>query len=109
MSTKNKQIVTSFIDEIWNQAQLTKIGNYIPPDFADYSLPAALPANKEGLKLWITGTGKAFEHKTIIEEMVCEGNRVMLKIKMLMKHIGKWRAIEPTGTEIYAIGYSFYA
>lgn len=105
MDTNNKKIVTNFIEDIWNQNQFGKIEEYIHPDFVDHSLPDTLPANKEGLKLWIKETGKSFDHKTVIEEMVCEENKVMVKIRMHLKHTGTWRSIEPTGIELHTFGY----
>lgn len=106
--TKNKTIVADFIENVWNLEQLEKIEDYISLNFVDHSLPPFLPANKEGMKSWIIGTGKSFEHKTIVEEMLGEGNRVMLKFKMKMKHIGVWRGIEPTYFEISTVGYRYY-
>lgn len=108
MNLENKSIVTNFIEEIWNQNQFEKIDNYLSIDFVDHSLPPTLPGNKDGMKLWIIGTCKSFEHKTIIDDIVCEDNKVMLKIKMQMKHIGVWRKIEPTHFEITTVGYRFY-
>ena len=83
----------------------TKIDTYIHTDFIDHSLPPLLPTTKEGLIRWITITGESFNHKTILEEIVGESNKVIIKIKMYLTHIGKWRDIEPTGAEVYAIGY----
>jgi predicted SnoaL-like aldol condensation-catalyzing enzyme len=105
MNTNNKQIVTNFIEGIWNQSQFDKLDSYIHPGFSDYSLPPVLPPNKEGLKLWILGTSKAFEHTTTIAEMVSEEDNVMIKIIMRLKHIGAWRNIEPAGAEVFAVGY----
>ncbi len=68
-------LVTNSIDIIWNKRRFSELGDFIHPAFVDHSLPPALPANVEGLKLWITGTGTSFEHKTLIEEHVSEGNR----------------------------------
>lgn len=107
MNSKSKEIAINFIEEIWNRNQFDKLNNYIHPQFTDHSLPPALPKTIEGLKLWIIGTGNSFKHKTIIEEIVSEDNKVILKIKMLLKHIGKWRDIEPTGVEIVAVGYRY--
>lgn len=89
MRIPNKVIVSFFfIEEIWNRNQFDKLDSYLHAAFTDHSLPPTLPANKEGLKLWIMGTCKAFENKTVIQDMVCEDNKVMVRIKMLMKHIG---------------------
>lgn len=108
MNSENKTIITNFIEDIWNKNQFDKIGQYISPNFIDHSLPPNLPADKEGMKRWIIGTGKSFEHTTIIEDMVCENNKVMLKFKMHMKHIGAWRGIEPTCYEVSTVGYRYY-
>jgi predicted SnoaL-like aldol condensation-catalyzing enzyme len=108
MDLENKSIVTNFIEEIWNQNQFEKIDNYLSADFIDHSLPPAFPANRDGMELWISGTGKSFEHKTIIDEIVCEGNKVMFKMRMQLKHIGVWRGIEPTYFEISTVGYRYY-
>lgn len=108
MNTTNKSIVFNFIEEIWNQQQFEKIDSYIAPNFIDHSLPPTLPANKQGMKGWIIGTGKSFEHKTIIDDIVCEDNKVMIKITMQLKHIGVWRDIEPTFLEISTVGYRYY-
>lgn len=105
---ENKTIVTNFVEKIWNQNQLEEIDNYVSADFIDNSLPPALPADKEGMKLWIIGTGKSFEHKTIIDDIVCEEDKVMLKMRMQLKHIGVWRGIEPTHFEISTVGYRYY-
>src|ERR1700710_1259299 len=104
----NKNLVVNFIDTIWNQGQFDEINNFIHPAFVDHSLPPAFPSNVEGLKLWITTTGKSFQHKSLIEEQVTEGNKSMIKFRMHLKHIGAWREIEPTGAEISAVGYRFF-
>jgi predicted ester cyclase len=71
-------------------------------------LPPNLPASIEGLKSWIMATGKSFEHKTVIEAIVAEDDKVMVKIKMQMKYIGIWRNIKPTLAEIPTMGYRYY-
>jgi len=105
MSTQNKSIVLDFIEEIWNNNRFDKLDSFIHPSFKDYSLSEPLLGSHAGLEMWVRETGKSFEHRTIIEESACEGNTVILRIKMLLKHIGKWRDIEPTGAEITTVGY----
>lgn len=108
MNTKNKSIIANFIEEIWNQQLLDNISHYIADGYVDHSLPPSFPINMEGTKLWIIETGKSFKHHTTIEEMLCENDKVMLKIRMHLIHIGSSRNIEPTSLEISTIGYRFY-
>jgi len=108
MNLVNSSIVKNFIEDIWNQNQFEKLDDYLSSNFIDHSLPPNLPADKEGMTQWINATGKSFEHTTVIDDMVCEGDKVMLKIHMVLKHIGVWRGIEPTHFEISAVGYRYY-
>jgi len=108
MNSENKSIVMGFINEIWNQRQFEKIDNYVSTNFIDHSLPPNLPLDKHGMKDWIIATGHSFEHETIVDEIVGEDDKVMLKITMRLKHIGSWRGIEPTHFEISTIGYRYY-
>ncbi|MDQ3292516.1 MAG: ester cyclase [Bacteroidota bacterium] len=108
MQTPVKTLISGFIDQIWNNQNFQKIDNFLHPDFKDNSLPPALPANQEGTQKWILATSASFEHQTIIEDLVTEGEKSIAKIKMKLKHIGVWRHLEPTGLEAQATGYRFF-
>jgi len=108
MKAKNKITVGAFIKDIWNGNRFDQIEKYLADDFTDHSLPPPLPANKDGLIQWITATGKSFNHQTLIEHMVAEDDKVMIKIAIQLEHIGPWRDIEPTGLKISAVGYRFF-
>lgn len=67
-----------------------------------------LPASADGLKSWILSTGKSFSHHSVIEAILGEGDEVMIKIRIQLKHIGIWRGIEPLGAEVSAVGYRYF-
>lgn len=108
MQTDIKRITRNFIKEVWNEQKFQKIEKYLHPQFADKSLPPGLPENKVGLRIWIGRTGQSFKHKTIIEEIVHEGDKVILKVNLHLKHIGNWRGIEPSGKEIVTSGFRYF-
>lgn len=109
MENKEIKILTnSFIQEIWNEEKMEKIGTYLHCDYVDHSLPASFPRNAEGLLHWIKATSLSFEHNTTVEAQVTEDDQTMLKIKMNLKHMGKWRDIEPTGASVSVVGYRYY-
>jgi predicted SnoaL-like aldol condensation-catalyzing enzyme len=103
-----RQLIANFIEDIWNQQQLNKIERYLHPDYMDHSLPAPLTPDRAGLSKWIQATNQSFSHRTLIEDQVTEGNKSIIKIKMMMTHIGTWRGIEPTGAQVSTVGYRFY-
>jgi len=105
---ENSKLVQQFIEEIWNKRSFEMLDTLLHPSFADHSLSPTLTPDKEGLKKWIHATGVSFEHETIIEDQVVENDRVIVRIKMKLKHIGVWRSIEPTGIEVDTTGYRYF-
>ncbi|GAB4020401.1 ester cyclase [Spirosoma koreense] len=103
-----KQVTTRFIEDVWNQQRYDKLGEYLHPDYVDHSLPAALSADGIGLMKWIQATSQSFSHQTLIEDQITEGNKTILKVKLIMTHIGAWRGIGPTGAQVTTSGYRFY-
>ena len=104
----NSILVQHYIDQIWNNKAFEKLGRFLHPDFIDYSLSPLFSSDQEGTKKWIISTGVSFEHNTIIEDQVTEDEKSMVKIRMNLKHIGKWRGIEPTGINLHTTGYRFF-
>lgn len=105
---ENSILVADFINQIWNNRAFEKLDSFLHTDFKDYGLPPTLSPDKEGTKKWIIGTGVSFEHHTIIEDQVTEGDKSIVKIRMNLKHISVWRGIDPTGIEIHSIGYRYF-
>lgn len=103
-----KRVVNNFIEEIWNQQRYDKLDDYLHPEYIDHSLPTPLSPDRTGLREWIQATSLSFSHRTLIEDQVSEGNKIILKIKMLMTHIGAWRGIDPVGAQVSTGGYRFY-
>lgn len=105
---ENSTLIQDFIIQIWNNRAFEKLDEFLHPDFKDYSLPPLISSDKEGTKKWILNTGISFEHNTVIEDQVTEGDQSIVKIRMNLKHIGTWRDIAPTGINLYAIGYRHF-
>lgn len=103
-----KQVAINFIEEVWNQQQYDRLDDYLHPNYVDHSLPKALSPNRSGLLNWIQATSASFSHRTLIEDQVTEDNKTILKVKLLMTHIGSWRGIDPTGVQVSTAGYRFY-
>jgi predicted SnoaL-like aldol condensation-catalyzing enzyme len=108
MHTDNQKIVVQFIDQIWNKSNFDALDVYLHPAYTDHSLPPALSPDRLGMQTWILATSASFDHRTVIEDQVTEGDKTMIKIRMELKHTGIWRNIPPTGKEIRTTGYRFY-
>jgi predicted SnoaL-like aldol condensation-catalyzing enzyme len=102
---ENSKLVKEFIEQIWNNKNFGKIDTFLHPEFKDHSLPLQFASDKAGTIKWIKQTANSFIHKTNIEDQVTEGEKSIIKISMDLKHIGQWREIEATGTDIKTTGY----
>jgi predicted ester cyclase len=100
-----KEIVSSFIERVWNLGQLEELEHYLSADFVDYSLPKGFGNDLQATRRWILATGKSFQHRTSIEDIIAEDNKVFVRITMTLKHTGDWRSYPATGKEIVTTGY----
>ncbi len=102
---KHKAVVRGFIDAAWNRRDFAGLELYFHEHYADHSLPEGFPAGSEGTLRWIEATSAAFRHQTVIEDMVCEGDRLMIRVRMELEHTGEWRGIPATGRQLSIGGY----
>jgi len=105
MHMENSALIISYIDEIWNQRRFDKLDQFLHEEFSDHSLPPSFPQGKEGLKKWIEATSDAFEHQTIIEDQVTEGDKSIIRVSMELKHTGTWRNYPATGKTVRTKGF----
>src|SRR5579859_3431879 len=102
------QIVANFIEDVWNKRSLHLAEAYLHPDFIDHSLPRELTPDTEGLKKWVALTSASFEHHTVIEDQVTEGDKSIVKVILQVKHTGTWRGIPATLKEVSVAGYRLF-
>ena len=102
------QLVQEYMELIWNQQRFDQLPRLLHPAFHDHSLPPAFATTAAGVQAWVASTSTAFEHHTIIDEQVTEGEKSMLKIRMRLIHIGEWRNIPATGHTVEAVGYRYF-
>ncbi|HEX2606725.1 MAG TPA: ester cyclase [Flavisolibacter sp.] len=105
---QHADLVSQFIRLGWNERNFDKWAELIHPAYTDRSLPASFPPTSSGTIAWIGATGASFEHHTAIEAMVAQADKVMIKVRMQLKHTGTWRGIAPTGKEISTTGYRYF-
>ncbi|MBC9931226.1 ester cyclase [Chitinophaga qingshengii] len=103
--SEQKDLVTRFIQTVWNNGDTSRLQDFLHPDFKDYSLPEGMPTGISGLQQWVDLTHTSFVPLTIIEEHLAEPGHCMVRISMQMKHTGLWRGIPPTGLTAVTTGF----
>jgi predicted ester cyclase len=96
---RNKTLVRSFIEEIFNQHNLPSIGKYFGQNSVDGS-PQAGKGGK-GFEQFLIALFKAFpDIHTTIEHIVAENNLVMVFLNGSGTHKGEFRGVQPTNKEV---------
>src|SRR5439155_10157952 len=102
-SDRNKEVVRA-VEEAWDRQDLDSLDQHFAPDF-DNSASAVpgLPAGLEGAKMAHAGSMRSFPDRKIhIEELLAEGNRVMVRARVTGTNQGGFPPMDvpPNGAPI---------
>ncbi|HEY0652544.1 MAG TPA: ester cyclase [Chryseosolibacter sp.] len=104
----NQQIILDYIQTVWNERSLDQLERFVSQSYVDHSFIPAVPPTRDGLKLWIQSTSKAFDHRTKVEAVVADDDQVAVRVSFHAKHIGEWRGIKPNGVTVVVRGFRFF-
>ena len=96
---RNKKLIRSFIQEIFNEHNLSSIEKY----FGNETVEGSPQAGKsgEGFKQFLTDFFKAFpDMHTTIEHIVAENNHVVVFLNGSGTHKGEFHGIPPTNKQV---------
>ncbi|MDP4217558.1 MAG: ester cyclase [Bacteroidota bacterium] len=102
----NKQLVTRFFDEVWNQRRIEVADDIFDNDCVTFQLGSgapvtAAPRGPESIKNHVTEWLSGFpDLKFTIEQMICEGDRVSTLLAFDGTHTGEWLGIPPSSRRI---------
>ncbi len=97
---ENKAIIRRVIDEIINQGNLSAINDLFTPDFVDRSSPEQ-PPGPEGVKGFVARVRAGFPDLRVdIEDVIAEGDKVVIRTTWRGTHQGRYGAAPPTGRQV---------
>ncbi len=102
MSTEeNKALIRRFYEEVFNKRNLAALDDFYAPDHVDHTLPPGLPAGPEGTRQAIAMTLAGFPDLRItIEDMIAEGDKVVIRFTMHGTQQGMFGNLSPTGKQV---------
>jgi len=93
----NKAIVRRWF-EATNKQKLSVYDDLVAPDFVDHTRQVR---GRENVKQFVTMVFKAFpDFHANIEDLIAEGDKVWVRVKITMTHTVEYRGIAPTGKKI---------
>src|SRR5262245_14580084 len=103
MSTeRNKAVVRRLFDEVWNTGSLDRIDELYAASFvADYRPYAPLRHGHDAIKGMVQRAHAAFsDFHEELEEMVAEGDKVVVRFTITGTQRGQWGPLPPTGKPV---------
>ena len=102
---KNKALARRYQEEVWGQGNLALIDELLAPDFIDNSLPEGMSPSFAGAKRAVQGALDAFpDGQWTVEELIAEGDKVVIRWKMQATHEHAFRGIAPGGKPVTIAG-----
>ena len=103
MSTEqNKALFRRFMDEVFNRGNISLVDEVCAPDFVEREeLPPGIPPGCEAIKQFSTVFRSAFpDLKVTIDDMIAEGDKVVVRGTWSGTHKGEFMGIPPTGKSV---------
>lgn len=98
---ENKRIARRIIEEVIDGRNLTLADELIAQDYVEHSPSQGLPPGREGFKRWIVQVHTGFpDWQHSIEDMIAEGDRVVVRNVARGTHRGEFMGIAPTGHRV---------
>jgi steroid delta-isomerase-like uncharacterized protein len=110
MSTEeNKAIVRRCIEEAFNKGNTNAMDEFFAPNVVPHPLPPAVPHDRLGLKRFFTILLAAFpDYCLTIEDMVAEGDKVVIRSTISGTHKGEFMGIASTGKQVTWAGIEIW-
>ena len=103
MSTEqNKALVRQMVEEVFNRGNTSRADEFLAPDFVEREeLPPGMPRDREGVKQLTAMMRSAFpDFKATIDDIVAEGDKVVIRQTWSGTQKGEFMGIPPTGKSV---------
>lgn len=103
----NKQLAIRWVNEIWMAEDLLGVDDLLAPSFVFNWAPAGTSPDLDGYKQALAVEFASFsDHRFTIDDMVAEGDKVVVRWTSRVAHTGDYYGFPPTGKEISVTGIS---
>ena len=103
MSTEqNKALVRRMVEEIFNRGNMSLADEFLAPDFVEREeLPPGIPSGREGVIQLTAMLHSAFpDFKATIDDIIAEGDKVVIRQTWSGTHKGEFMGVPPTGKSV---------
>ena len=101
MLDANKATLRRFLDEGFGQGNLATVDELVADTFVDHSPPPQISGDKAGMRQIVKLFRSAFpDLRLTVEDMIAEGDKVVVRMVTHGTHKGELMGIPPTGRSV---------
>ena len=104
---ENKALIRRAFEDL-NQGNLGKADEYFSSNFVYHDAANPHVSNREEYRQFLTGLMTAFAYQLTIEDLIAEGDKVVVRFTLRGTHQGQWRGVPPTGKPVTITATSTY-
>lgn len=105
----NKALVRRFYREVFGDWKMALVDEVVAPQFISHDWPEGGPTGPQAFRDFYTMIRSvAPDARYQVDDLIAEGDRVVVRWRMLGTHQGAFRGIAPTGRSIVLSGIAIY-
>ncbi|MFL5616729.1 MAG: ester cyclase [Gemmatimonadaceae bacterium] len=109
VAAANKQLVRRFYKEVYGDWNMSLVEEVVSPRFTSHDWPEGTPRGPEGFRMFYSAIRTALpDARYEVDDLISEGDKVVVRWRLLGTHEGDFRGIAPTGRAIVLKGIAIY-
>ena len=109
IAAANKKLIRRFYKEVYGDWSMAMVDEVLSPRFMSHDWPEDGPRGRRGFEVFYSAIRAALpDARYEVDDMVAEGDKVVVRWRLLGTHQGDFRGIVPTGQSIALKGIAIY-
>jgi len=107
--TANKELVRRFYKEVYGDWNMALVDEVVSPQFTSHDWPKGSRTGPEGFRDFYSAIRSALpDARYEVDDLIAEGDKVVVRWRLLGTHKGDFRGIAASGREIALKGIAIY-
>jgi predicted ester cyclase len=109
IAAANKELLRRFYKEVYADWNMARVDEVVSPQFISHDWPEGSPTGPKAFRDYYSDILSTVpDARYEVDDLIAEGDRVVVRWRLLGTHQGEFRGIAPTGRPIVLNGIAIY-
>ena len=109
IAAENKELVRRFYKDVYVDWNMAMVDEVVSPQFTSHDWPQGFPTGPQAFRAYYDDLRKTVpDARYEVDDLIAEGDRVVVRWRLLGTHKGEFQGIAPTGRAITLKGIAIY-